>query len=323
MAKEFIKTKFLLTLCILVATVLISGCTIGPSDRGGAGGPGLMIEKFQTSLNQIDSGERVALRLEVRNRGDYNGPLGMGVPAVAEIMEIDPYEWQIVPSTIVDLGTLLAPDREMGTEGGLATADWQLLAPYLQKGQTKSYSIRARVYYPYQTKAIKPVTFVTAEELRRIVQLGDSLPAEATTQTSGPISVDIIAGKFVKANEYQNSKFQLQIKITNSGGGQIRGENYPVALEVKWPQWVQPVAGYCPAQQYWITPIFNDVPTIVTPIIGTYVYLWDGKQGEITCDFQITQPPASRTVGNFEVTVGYLYSVDATTQITVRGIQEY
>jgi hypothetical protein len=314
--------KTLLVLCVIVATLTISGCVTSPG-KGGAGGPGLVIEKFETSLQQIDSGEDVNLHLEVRNRGDYSGPMGRGVPAAAELMEIDPYEWFVQPSTIINLGELVPPDIESQTEGGLGTADWVLKAPLLKKGERKTYNIIARVYYPYETRVIKPVLFVTAEELRRIVQTGGALSSEPQTQTAGPLTVIVRAGNFVKANEYKDSKFDLQIIIENTGGGRIEGVNYPVAVSVDWPQWVTPLDGNCPKEIYWITPEFKYVPSIITPISGNYVYLWDGKRGEITCQFSIVQPPSERTIGNFKVNVDYIYSVDAITQITVRGTEEF
>jgi hypothetical protein len=316
-AKEL---KFLLILCAVALVIPISGC-ISPTPSG-TGGLGLVIENFKTTLDTVDSSEPVGLNLEVRNRGDYNGMIGAGVPAVAEIMSIDPTEWAVTPSTIVDMGTMLAPDLESQTQGGLGKANWELIAPILQRGQRKTYEIRARVYYPYETKAIKPVWFVTAEELRRIVQVGDALPSDAGTQTSGPLTVTVTAGQFVKANEFKDSKFQLQIRVDNSGSGQIRGRNYPVAVAVKWPMWVMPVGGFCPLQTQIVTPFYNDVPAILPPLPGTYIYLWNGKTTDLTCEFQIIQPPASRTQGNFEVSLGYIYSVDATTQITVKGTEE-
>lgn len=322
MADASRKAKFLLMLCVLVAIVTVSGCIGQPSGTSG-GGPGIVVEKFETSLSTIESGEPVSLRLEARNRGEYNGPAQIGVPAVAEIMSIDPTEWGVMPSTIVDIGTMLMPDIESNTEGGLGTANWELMAPLLQRGQRKSYEIRARVYYPYETRATKPVWFVTAEELRRVVQMGDALAGEAATQTAGPLTVTVNAGQFVRANEYKDSKFQLQIRIDNSGAGQVRGRNYPVAMAVTWPPWVAPVGGYCPSQTQWITPIFTDVPAILPSLPGTYVYLWNGRTTDITCEFQIVQPPSSRTQGNFEVALGYIYSVDATTRIEVKGTEEF
>jgi hypothetical protein len=323
MAEILKNVKFLLLLCV-IAIVPISGCTAGTGNTTG-GGPGLVIETFKSSLTSIESGERVGLQLEVRNVGEYNGIAGLGVPTIAEIMAIDPTEWMVNPATVVDVGTLLMPDAESQTQGALGKANWDLQAPLLSRGTTKTYEVRARVYYPYETKAIKPIWFVTAEELRRIVQNGEALAGEAQTQSAGPLTVTVNAGNFVKAREFRDSKFQLQIKIDNTGGGQVRGRDYPVAVTIQYPTWVIPVGGSCPPQSQWTTPpIYStDVPmALPTPIGNTYVKLWNGRSTDITCEFAIVQPPSSRTSGNFDVTLGYIYSVDASTQVTVKGTEE-
>lgn len=315
--------KFLLLLCV-IAVVAASGCVTGGGDIGG--GPGIVVEKFEPALTSVESGETVALQLEVRNEGDYNGGLGgSGAHAISQIMSIDPFEWQVLPSTIYDMGTILAPIRESQTPGELKKATWQLTAPLLERGQTKTYEILARTFYEYETKAIKPVWFVTGEELRKAVQNGETLASESVTQTSGPLTVDVITGNFVKSNDYRSSRFQLQIKIRNTGGGTIRGTSYPVAIHVDYPAWVMPVEGTCPSEWQTVTPEdYREVPVgLMWPDFGNFVYVWDGQQTDVTCEFQIIQPPASRTKGDFEIRLGYIYSVDAKTQLTVEGMEEF
>jgi hypothetical protein len=321
MADLIKNARFLLLLCVIAIVVTTSGCTTGTTGTT-TGGPGLVIETFQPSLANIDSGENVGLQLEVRNMGGYNGQLGNGVPAIAEVMSIDPTEWMISPSTVVDLGALLIPDPDSQTPGGLGKANWQLIAPPLKRGNTKPYEIRARVYYPYEDNVRKSVWFVTAEELRRIVQSGDALASEAQTQSAGPLTVTVNTGTFVKAQEFKDSHFQLQIKIDNTGGGQVRGKDYPVAISVEWPQWVMPVGGYCPAQTQWIIPLYNDVPAGLPQPAGTFVTLWNGRSTDVTCEFSILEPPSSRTSGEFKIHLGYIYSIDEVTQITVKGTEE-
>jgi len=135
--------------------------------------------------------------------------------------------------------------------------------------------------------------------------------------------VTVNAGRFVKAKEFRDSKFQLQIKIDNAGGGQIRGRDYPVAVSVNFPPWVIPVGGACPPQTYWTTAMYTDIPLALQQPVGqTFVKMWNGRSTDITCEFSIVQPPSSRTSGNFEVTLGYIYSVDTSTRVTVKGMEE-
>ena len=315
------KSKFLLLLCVL-AIVTSSGCVTGTNQT--TGGPGIVVEKFETSQTLIESGEPVSLQLEVRNMGDYNGEMGLGAPVIAEIMSLDPTEWMVTPSTIIDLGTLSAPDPESQTRGGLGKATWNLVSPMLDRGQRKTYEIRGRVYYQYETKAIKPIWFVTANELEAIVKAGESLAAEPTTVTAGPLSVNVRAGNFVKQTEWRNARFQLEIEIRNAGGGRIMCDKYPVAIQVEWPPWVAPVEGNCPSETLLIgTPIYDDVPPGLPVPSGTFIQVWDGQSTDLTCDFEVIDVPSSRTQGNFEIKLGYIYSVDATTQITVKGMEQF
>jgi len=318
------KTEFLLLLSALFI-VTTSGCVnpFGTGDQS-TGGPGIVIEDFRTSLNLIESGEQVNVHLDVRNRGDYDGDLGMGAPAMVELMQIDPTDWIIQPMTLQDLGTILAPDIESNTQGGHATADWILTAPLLEAGTRKTYDITARVYYQYENIATKSIQFVTNEEMRRMSQMGETFESDPTVQTGGPLTVELITGNIVKANEMTPARFQMEIRIRNTGGGQIRGENYPVAVQVEYPTWIIPTEGMCPSQINWITPMYNDVPAGVPfPVGGNFVYLWDGKSSDVTCEFEVIQPPSSKTKGEFKVKLGYIYSVDDTTQVTVKGKEQF
>jgi hypothetical protein len=323
MADILKNAKFLLLLCVIAVVVTTSGCTV-PGNTV-TGGPGLVIETFKTTPDNIESNEHVGVQLEARNMGGYNGQAGMGVQAVAEIMAIDPIEWRVTPSAAMNFGPLLMPDPESQTQGGLGKVNWELIAPPLKRGTTKTYQILGRVYYPYETKVIKPVWFVTTEEMRRIVQNGEALASDPQTQSAGPLTVTVTTGNFVRATDWRNTKFQLQIKIDNTGGGVIIGKDYPIAVTVDYPTWVMPAGGgQCPPQDMWATAIYaTSVPLVLPQPIGrAFVKMWNSRSTDITCEFSIVQPPSSRTSGDFKVTLGYIYSVDTSTQITVKGMEE-
>ncbi len=313
--------KFFLLL-LIGAVIATSGCT-APTIGGGTtgGGPGIVVDIFQPTLGltePIESNEPVTFHLEVVNKGDYNN-----APAVAELTGIDTNEWNLFGDVYRDLGTLLAPDPESQTEGGRGIADWDVITPSLQRNQEMTYEPIARVYYYYETHVRKPVWFVTGEELRRIVQTGGSLESEPTTPWAGPLTVTIDTGRFVKAREWRESKFQLQIRIENTGGGQIFGRDYPVAIEVKWPDGVVPI-GDCPRQVQFGTGLYDKLPPFLSPpSFGRFVRLWNGRYTDITCEFQVTQPPTNKVKKNFEVKLGYIYYVDAVTHITVKGFEEF
>ena len=321
-----ITAKFEFLVLLFVITVLMSSGCVNPLGGGQTSyttGPGIVIEKFDTPLGMVESGEATNLHLEIRNQGEYDGELGIGAPAIVELMQIDPSEWIIEPSPIMDLGTVLAPDAESQTSGGLSKMDGRITAPLLQAGQRQTQEIAARVYYQYETKARKAIQFVTNEEMRRMVQSGETFTSDPLTQTAGPLTVTMNTGQIVPANELKNHRFQIQLRIDNTGSGQVRGENYPVAVEVKYPAWVIPADGYCPSQTIWGTPIYTDVPAGLPQPVGNFVYVWDGRTTDITCEFEIIQPPASKTKGNFDITLGYIYSVEQTIQLEVKGTESF
>ena len=137
--------KFLLLLSVLI-TLVTSGCVMGGNGTTG-GGPGLIIERFDTTLDLIESNEPVGLQLDVRNQGDYNGETGIGAPAIAEIMSIDPMEWIIVPAPVVDLGTILAKDPESQTQGGVGRA----MKTGLVKARTESFDFLGYTFGPHHS----------------------------------------------------------------------------------------------------------------------------------------------------------------------------
>jgi len=311
--------KFFLLLFI-AAIALTSGCT-GLNQSTSGTGQGLFAEIFRPTLGQttpIESDEPVTLHLEVVNKGDYNN-----APAVAELTGIDTTEWNLYGDVYRDLGLLLAPDPESQTEGGRGRADWDVITPTLPRNQYMTYEPLARVYYYYETRVTKPVWFVTSEELRRIIDGAGSLDSEPTTIWNGPLRVTVDTGRFVKARDWRESKFQLQIRIDNTGGGQIFGKDYPVALEVTWPDGVIPVDD-CPRQIQFGTGIYDNLPPFLNvPAFGRFVRVWNGQYTDITCEFQVTNPPTNKVEKNFEVKLGYIYYMDAATSITVKGFEEF
>ena len=309
--------KFFLLLFI-AAIAVTSGCINGTTTGGTQG---VIADVFRPTLGQttpIESDEPVTFHLEVVNRGDYNN-----APAVAELTGIDTNEWNLYGDVYRDLGLLLAPDPESQTQGGRGRADWDAITPTLPRNQYMSYEPLARVYYYYETRVKKPVWFVTSEELRRIVDGAGTLDSEPTTIWNAPLRVTVSTGNFVKARDWRESKFQLMIRIDNQGGGQIFGKDYPVALEVIWPDGVIPV-GDCPRQIQFGTGIYDNLPPFLnTPAFGRFVRVWNGQYTDITCEFQVTQPPTNKVKKNFDVKLGYIYYVDAATHITVKGFEEF
>lgn len=309
--------KWVLVLPLLV--VLVSGCTL-PNGGGGVSGNGIVITQFEPSLRSIESDDEVSLHLEVQNRGDVTGT------AAAKLIGIYPQDWGVFQTDHL-LNNLYPADLERGTEGQIVTADWILRAPNLKRGERRTYTPMARVFYSYETRAIKPITFVTSDELRRIIQNGQSLASEPAKVTSGPLTVTIKSGEFVRTKDnWEQSYFPVQIDITNTGGGMIAGENYPIGIEIEAPQGTM-FKGECPprSQTEWGGSFYDmHLPVGITrPISPKTILMWNGRDATVTCEMKVVTPPEYRQEREFKVVLKYIYYIDQETTIDVVGTEEW
>jgi len=310
--------SFGLLLILTAAVVLTSGC-VGGGGGGSVSGSGVVITSFEPSLSAVESDDNIILHLEIQNQGDAMGN------AVATLLGIYTQDWQVFQTDQI-LGDLLPSNPDVGTEGQRATANWQLKAPSLTRGERRTYEPIVRVFYSYETKVTKPITFVTSEELRRVVQTGESLQSDPTISTAGPISVDVKTGNFIRTrDDWQQSWFPVEIDIDNTGGGLIAGQNYPVGIEITAPQGTM-FRGECPrrSQVEWGAMYDTSLPSGLTrPVSPNTVFLWDGKSTKITCELQVVTPPDYLQKRDLKVTLKYIYYTDQKTSISVTGTKEW
>jgi hypothetical protein len=283
---------------LLILILLVSGCTTA----GGGTGPGIAILAFEPDFSSVESNDDVKLYLRVQNQG------GMEAENVeAELTGIDPTEWGVFVKTkfLGSAGTMIPPRADYGTEGETDTATWEHQAPNLAGTLTQTYNPSVRVYYTYQTVATLPVTLVDEDELRRLIQMGQSLPTRDTVYTAGPLSVNIITGKYIKSTDDWGRTFPITIHIANIGpgspGSKLKGfdqEDYPVDVRINLPNGLG-TAGDCQTYQR--------------------IDLWKGRYYDLTCDLRITRAPSIAEERTIEVRLEYDYHLDASTAVTVTG----
>ncbi len=283
---------------LLVFVLLVSGCT----SIGGGTGPGVVILSFEPDFTSVESNDDVKLYIRVQNQG------GMEAENVeAELTGIDPIEWGVFVKTkyLGSAGNMIPPRPEYGTEGETDTTTWDLQAPRLAGTLSQTYNPAVRVYYTYQTVATKPITLVDEDELRRLMQMGKSLPTKETTYTSGPLSVNIVTGKYIKSTDQWGKTFPITISIRNTGPGTVGSkfktfeqEDYPVDVRITLPNGLG-TAGDCQTYQR--------------------IDLWRGQEYDLTCNLRITRAPSIAEERTLEVRLEYDYFVDATTSVTVTG----
>jgi hypothetical protein len=302
-AKPSSGAKLLLLIPIL-GTVLISGCITGGG--GPTFGNGVVILNWEPTFSQVDSGDKLQLRLRVQNQGEA---VAANVNPV--LAGIDTSEWATsTASSFITNSNLLPPDRVQGTSGEIREKIFDLTAPRLPKGTTQQYSPQVRVFYDYRTTAIKSITLVNENELRRLQDQGKTLSSTDTKTSAGPLKVTVTTGKFIKAREasYYSNTFPITIDIQNTGGGVVGRYNMPqddykVGVDIKWPSRLSPDAFACGN-------------------FANNVLLWKGQSASITCNMRINSPPPTNEDANIQVILTYGYYVDSTTTITVVGQEQ-
>lgn len=305
-------------LILPIAVLLVSGClNIG----GGTGisGTGIVINKFEPSLSAIETDDKVTVHLEVQNKGEAIGK------AAATLLGIYTQDWGVIMTDQL-IGELLPADTEAGTGGQIGTVDWVLSAPDLHRGEKRTYEPVVRVFYSYETRVMKPITFVTSEELRRVVQSGESLQSDPAIASAGPLTVTVKTGQFVRTREgWQQSYFPVEIDIDNTGGGLIAGENYPIGIDIEPPPGTMFRGGECPrkSQTGWSVSYANLPSGLTRPISAKKIFLWNGKDTKITCELQVLQAPDFRQKRDMKITLEYIYYTDQKTQISVTGTKEW
>lgn len=298
------------------AVMLISGCVAGPSTAGL--GAGLAITDWTPDLQEVYSGDDIRLQFRVQNQGEVKAE-----NVRAELAGIDISEWGTFGTfeeTKEVAGTMLPYDKTANTPGEVRTMDWKLRAPSLAKGTEFTYTPIVKVSYDYTTAAQKPITLVDVDELRRIKQQGRSLSGKSTTYSAGPLAVEIKTGNYVKTSDdfgIQHDIFPVYIKVTNTqweqGGTAVKdgmfgfGDgDYPVQMTIT------PPAG----TSFVYSGFGSDCSSLVD------LNLWQGKDAEVTCEFEVTNPPSSQQEKLMKVELDYRYQTEKSTSVKVVGTEE-
>ena len=293
--------------------VLTSGCTGG--NTGPTLGPGVAILNFEPDFSSVESGEEVRLYLQLQNQGEKPAE---DIDIV--LAGLDPSEWNPAAlgfvcesegDIVCRINPLNPPSIDYGTEGETAEMYWTLKAPNLPQGIEQTYSqIIARVYYNYRTSATKQITIFDAGELRTMVLENKPLPTgKDATFTSGPISVVVITGKYIKFRSDRNYYFPITITVNNQGEGTVSGytinqkiEDFVVGMKITLPNGLS-LGDDCDN--------FEDYYPVT---------LWKGKSASTTCNIYINEPPVIAEERTISIDLDYPYYVDRGTSITVVGM---
>lgn len=310
--------KLLVLLLPILAVVMISGCTT--PGGGQASGPGVVILAWEPDHTSVESDDDVQLRLKVKNQGGEQAEM---VSAVLTGITLGGDEW--FPKTgnleVPIQSILLPPNPRYGTEGEEATFIWELSAPLLPEGITRTYTPGVRVLYNYVTTAVKPITLVNEDELRRLIDTGGSIPSQPSQHSGGPLSVSVVTGKHIKVSNDNMQLVPITIHIENTGGGipfyygstygaSVYGipeeAEYYVSLAIELPPQLG-FAGKC--NEFGGTGF----------TMGGNVLLWKGRSADVTCELNILSVPAFTEESSIKLYLAYSYAIDRSTMVSVKG----
>ena len=302
--------KLLLLLIPIAAVVATSGCT---GSGGATFGNGVTILNWEPTFSSVESGDNVQFRARIQNQGEVQATSVSPV-----IIGISPEEWGLAQQNAAGLFGLAPPDRVRNTEGEIRQDVFDSVAPRIPKGTTQTFTPQLRVYYQYTTTASKLITVVNEGELKRLQDKGQTLPSKDTVSSAGPLKVTVNAGKFIKAKDagYSYSRqFPITIDIQNVGGGVVSTQSMSSSS----------------ANDYKIDSFNIIYPTSRLNIncpgasgsyYGNGITLWKGQTATVTCTVNIGQAPIASEEANLQVILQYHYYIDASTTVTVTGVDE-
>jgi len=312
--------KGLVVLPMMALVIIASGC-IGGGGNSDSSLYGVTATRFSPTLSTLKSGEQGKIYLTIENTGDYMAKFRGG------LIGIDTTAWN-VQNTWTCTGELFA-----ATEGAPGQSDdcvWSIQAPKATVSSL-TYTPKARIYYSYRTMASKPIWFVSKSEVENSIRNGETLEAQPTVASRGPVEVQITTGEFVKTDRIgeEDPSFYVQIHIQNSGGGFLAGAESPVLIKIKQPEGSEIDSKTdCSLKGFdqGLEQLYSDIPEgatdVTTDLQGQdqwmYTNLWESSFKDITCRVRITNMPVVREARNFEVELAYVYYTDVPTSITVQ-----
>ncbi len=287
------KNTKLIVLLPIVLVLLISGCSSGGGPALGVGG--LSVSNFRSdvqssSAKPITSDEPFILSLDVKNDGDRSAK------SVSVVLQRD-------ASQFTSGQTLRDSSVSEVAVGDSHTYTFDLKAPKIPNDLVKSYVIVGRVYYGYETDAVKTIQLVGKDEVKRRIDNNQAIPLSGTVQyTKGPLTVDVGSNiDYVRVSQ-QKKVYQVPITVTNSGGGVVAQEQL-----------------FGSPRDYLVDVKITGASLIPTNSCGQQktVKLEQGQSKTMLCEFSIDNANTIDETKTIQVNLQYNYYKDIETSVWV------
>lgn len=299
------QSKLYLLAVLLVAVVLISGCSQGQQTTSGLGN-GVAVLEFKSNQEgaQLRANEPIQFVAKIQNQGTVSAK-----NLRANIVELeDKDKWQGLAEQ--NLGDLLGYNQEQKLAGPVRTVTFSTRTP--QVAVTKSFPSKLSVRYDNTLKGTGTITLVDTDTFIQRRDAGQGLVSEFGVADVGPLDIRMTVPEIrtQTTGNTQDLIVPVQITVVDKTGNPINAHvfggqgsivsnpdyTYPVRVNIKWPSRLTlDTRGADPLCQS-----------------GQTINLNNGKSYDTTCILKVTNPPqrgAAAEKVSFEVELQYTYEV--------------
>jgi len=210
----------ILLLSILIIVLFVNGCTGKPKTTSTTflgGTEGIKIEfKDIAPPSSFDQGEDVPVKVLLKNNGEYNIVMGN---AKAKIYGINLGDFSLTSDYKGNLG-LLRGKGEFLEEGGEQEISFGNLNYIPSVINSRDFTIRAKICYPYQTSAEIDVCIKTSTEQTDTICSLDGEKVVPGSVSGAPIQVKSLTQKARSSDQVR-----FDISFENKGGGNVYSQD--------------------------------------------------------------------------------------------------
>lgn len=317
----FSKSQTKLALLVL-CTVMVAGCTGGGSPIP-ASDTGLEIISWladQTDVSGIRS-VRFAATLENQGQNNVNNTTAL-ITLIGSNLDVTGSSTSSWGNTTANENEWRLFDKSLRAEDPLRniTAEqdiyrWTLKSPLLPRGQSKTDSFIARVYYEYATDARGTIWAYSETEAAAKRDVGEALETATFITTRGPIDVEVSVSPDPPVLTSDDKSFVLTLKLSNVGGGTI----YKTG-SINYANPAGDMSIDQMSELNWVN-VAVTAPTGVTvgsDCLGPQEII-GGRDLAVMCDVSVSTPPATFKGYPLTFKVTYGYYKDATLSVTTTG----
>jgi hypothetical protein len=299
----------------IIAVVMISGC-ISQSSNGNviaSGGSGLEISDFSLDKSEVYGGQSLHPQITLENLGQDDV-----FKDVTFAMLIAPSDWKFIagPSgalpkeknKVALSRNLRAANPTTGASSEFTTLRWTIEAPELDKGDERSDSMFAKIYYSYGTESKGKILLYPEAERD---DPNKKTSSDSFVTSTGPIDLSVSVIPDPAMAEYVGEYIMLEIVVTNIGDGTaysqgiITQNNFSISENQR-----NNISINVRPAGTTLQVMNNSCPTEAHLVDGT---------ATIACDLNITKALDTKESIPITIEAAYGYTIEDEIDVTILG----